>query len=396
MPNPPSRLLYLPVLGLLLAACLPAEASFTPYPTFTPVTGFQILGVRTITPPATASPLPATPSPPDAAAPTAQPSPAATDTPAEQPFITLVFTGQIVPARCVDAETRLRGEADYIYEAVRDILTGADITVGTLNAAITDFPPGMGCVETFVLYGSSVQADAMANAGFDVMAIATNHIKNCGITSCGDRAFLDTLDNLNRVGILPVGGGLNLGEASAPVVVEAQGVRFVFVSLGQIEEQAFAGEDAPGIAPLTEGSLRAAIEAARTMGDVVIVLPHWGPEYSHLPNPSQLQLAQAAVDAGADLVMGNHTHYIQAFVDWQGIPVFFGLGNFVFDQAQEPQRQHSLIVRVIFQGSRLVTYEVIPIVNSPSGEVRVANSNEAVGILQGIQAVNAQVQEDVP
>ena len=116
--------------------------------------------------------------------------------------VTLVFTGQIVPARCVQAETDRLGQADYIYENVVDILRDADLTIGALNASLTDFPPATGCIETFVLIGRPLQADAMANAGFDVMSVASNHIKDCFLNNCGDQGFLATLENLTNNNII--------------------------------------------------------------------------------------------------------------------------------------------------------------------------------------------------
>ena len=249
-------------------------------------------------------------------------SPAPSDTPIPSPtpepaITTILFTGAIVPGRCVQAAIDEKGQADFLYDDVRALISEADIAVGTLNAALSDYPPKTGCIKTFVLVGSSNNADAMAAAGFDVMSVATNHIKNCGITTCGDRAFLDTMDNLNRVGILPVGAGNDIQEAMQPVVVEKNGVRFGFVSLGEIEFRAFASDETPGIAPLpqdfdtAEANLRSAINAARAVSDVVIVMPHWGSDYSHTPNYRQLFFDQVAVDTGADLVIGNHPHWIQ-------------------------------------------------------------------------------------
>ena len=324
--------------------------------------------------------------------PSLSPTPTQTFTPAPPPLITLVFTGQIVPARCVQAAIDEKGNADYIYEGVLDFLQPADLTIGTLNSSLSDVAPRTGCVETFVLAGSPENADAMARAGIDVMSVATNHIKNCGVTSCGDEAFYETLDNLRRVGIFPVGAGANHAEAMQPVVVEIQGIKFGIVSLGQIEQSAYAGENSPGIAVLNEENLRAAIATAREMSDVVIVMPHWGPEYTHTPNPSQLALARVAADAGADLIIGNHPHYIQAFGDVNGIPVFYGLGNFVFDQTQERERQQSLILRVYFQGTEYLGYEIFPTISEKDGTLHLADEEETAEILLNLQAIN----EDLP
>ncbi len=128
-------------------------------------------------------------------------------TPTVPPITQLLFTGVIVPARCVQAAIDKNGDPNYPYQEVKDIIQQADLAIGTFNATMSDYPPHTGCVRTFVLVGGSNNADALQWAGFDVMSVATNHIKNCGLTNCGDRAFFDTLENLRRVGILPVGAG---------------------------------------------------------------------------------------------------------------------------------------------------------------------------------------------
>ena len=201
-------------------------------PTFTPFQPIPPTHLPTHTPTSTPTGTPT-------------PQPTATLTPVP-PTITLLFTGVIVPARCVQAAIDTRGSADYIFDEVRDLISGVDLAVGTLNATISDYPPHTGCIFTYVLVGGSTNADALQRAGFDLMSVATNHIKNCGLTDCGDRAFFDTLDNLRRVGITPVGAGNDLAEAMQPVVVTIQGVRFGIVSLGMVEPMAFAGKIPPG------------------------------------------------------------------------------------------------------------------------------------------------------
>jgi poly-gamma-glutamate synthesis protein (capsule biosynthesis protein) len=304
----------------------------------------------------------------------------------------LLFTGVIVPARCVQAAVDEKGDADYIYDHVRDVISGADLAVGTLNATISDYPPLTGCVVTYVLVGDSRNADALGRAGFDVMSVATNHIKNCGIGDCGDRAFFDTLNNLNRVGILPVGAGENLSEAMEPVVVTIEGVRFAIVSLGQLEPMTFASEDTPGIAVLDDDNLRTAIANARQVADVVIAMPHWGPEDTPNPNEYQLHFAQVAVDAGADLVVGNHTHVVQAIQQINGIDVFYGLGNFVFDQTWDLAHQQGVILLITFEGDQYLGYELIPTHVDGDGTVHIAGAGEATEVLERIQAASDKLK----
>jgi hypothetical protein len=301
------------------------------------------------------------------------------------PTTSLLFTGVIVPARCVQAAIDAKGDSDYLYDEVRATISQADLAIGTLNATISDFPPRTGCLPTYVLVGGSENADALQRAGFDLMSVATNHIKNCGVSNCGDRAFFDTLENLNRVGVLPVGAGANLQEAMQAVVRQVNGVRFGFVSLGQLEPLVFAAEDVPGIAVLNEGNLRSAIEAARKVSDVVIVMPHWGPEDVSRPNWSQLELARLAVEAGADLVVGNHTHVVQAYQEIDGVHVFYGLGNFVFDQNWALDHQQGVMLVVNFQGIEMIDYQLIPTHVDFDGLVHIAGEQEAAEILARIE-----------
>jgi poly-gamma-glutamate synthesis protein (capsule biosynthesis protein) len=293
-----------------------------------------------------------------------------------------------VPARCVQAAIDTSGDSDYLYDEVREIINQADLAIGTLNATISDYPPRTGCVPTFVLVGGSENADAMQRAGFDMMSVATNHIKNCGLSNCGDRAFFDTLDNLRRVGITPIGAGENLQQAMEPVVVEVNGVRYGFVSLGQLEPNTFAAENKPGIAVLNEDNLRSAISTAREVADVVILMPHWGPEDVPQPNYSQRDLAQLAVEAGVDLVVGNHTHVVQAIQEIDGVMVFYGLGNFVFDQNWARDHQQGVILLVSFQGTEMVDYQLIPTHVDVDGRVHLAGEQEAAEILDRIDEIS--------
>ncbi len=390
---PLRRLFLLLILLISLAGCQPQAENPPLLPETEPVaalnpprggtatyTPFQPL-LPSLTPPHTPSPVP-----------TLTPISSQTPVPTQPPIITLLFTGVIVPARCVQAAIDERNDADYVYDEVRELISGADLAIGTLNTTLSDYPAHTGCVFTYLLVSDSRSAYAMERAGFDAMSVATNHIKNCGMSNCGDRAFLETLENLRLANILPVGAGENLAEAVQPLVVTVQGVRFGIVSLGEIESTTFAGEDTPGIAVLTEDSLRQAIEAAREVSDVVIAMPHWGPEESHVPNYNQRALAQVAVDAGADLVVGNHTHVVQAVQTIQGVDVFYGLGNFVFDQDWDLAHQQGVILVVSFQGTQYLGYELIPTHVDGDGTVHLAGPQEAAQILQYITDASALIK----
>jgi poly-gamma-glutamate capsule biosynthesis protein CapA/YwtB (metallophosphatase superfamily) len=376
------RYLYIIIISaLVLGACQPTAPLAATIPTQSPS-------------PAKTSYATGTPTQeqPKLILPTDTPLPTLSPTPTSIPITTLLFTGVIVPARCVQAQIDASQDKDYLYDEVRTIIQEADLAVGTLNATMSDFPPHTGCVPTYVLVGSPGNADALQRAGFDIMSVATNHIKDCGITTCGDRAFFDTLDNLQRVGIQPVGAGKNLTEALQPVVATVNGIRFGIVSLGQIEQGGvYATADKAGIAVLTEANVEAAIRMARQVSDVVIVMPHWGPEDVATPNWIQRNLAHQIVAAGADIVVGNHTHVVQGIQVIDGIPVFYGLGNFVFDQWRRAHQQ-GVILKIIFEGKRYAGYELVPTHVDEDGTVHIAAADEAAEILEGIRQASLELR----
>ncbi len=369
------------IIVFLAAACQATPTQVDPIDAPNLVTNTPVNLIATKTP---------QPEPTETPFPTPSPTVTITSTATIEPRTTLLFTGVIVPARCVQAALDANGNPDYPYEEVSTIIQDADLAVGTLNATMSDYAPRTGCKPTYVLVGSPQNADALFRAGFDVMSVATNHIKNCGLTNCGDRAFFDTLDNLRRVNILPVGAGKDHDEAMQPVVVQVNGIRFGIVSLGQIEAMAFASENSPGIAVLNEENLKNAVNEARKVADVVIVMPHWGPEDVAVPNWIQRGLANKIVDAGADLVVGNHTHVVQAIQEIKGIPVFYGLGNFVFDQGLRDHRQ-GVILLVHFEGTRFAGYDLIPTHVDPDGRVHIADPDEAQEILQRIEQASETI-----
>jgi len=304
------------------------------------------------------------------------------------PRTIIAFTGVIVPARCVQAEIDKRGSADYIYDEVRTILESADITVGTYNAVMSDQVEPVGCEHSWELVGSSVNADALQRAGFDVMSVATNHIMDCGKQSCGTTAFFDTLFHLQRVGISPVGAGRNLSDAKKPVIVEVNGLRFGFVSLGEVNERVFANAVTPGIAELTLENLKSAIAEAKESADVVIVLPHTGPEDYPEMTPQQNFWARHSVEAGANLVVINHSHIVQGY-QWMGeVPVFYSLGNFVFDQVWERDHQQGMILLVTFEGEKIIDFELIPTVVDQDGTVHLASGEEKEEILTRVEKLS--------
>ena len=196
----------------------------------------------------------------------------------------------------------------------------------------------------------------MANAGIDWVGIANNHIRDAG-----GIGILQTIANLRERGIAASGAGKNLAAARKPAILITHGIKVAFLAYDTIAKAYAASPTRAGSVQMSSSALRSDIAAARKAGaQVVIVFPHWGTEYDRTPFAGQQALAHAAIDAGADLVIGNHAHWAGAVEVYDGKPIWYALGNFVFDQTWSIPTMEGITLELTFRGPTLVQARMRP------------------------------------
>ena len=237
---------------------------------------------------------------------------------------------------------------------VRDLVSGADIAIANFeNPAPNNFRFHD---HGFVFTANPKYIDGLRTAGIDWVSLANNHIGNAGRTG-----ILQTMANLDKRGILHSGAGRNTADAHKPALLEAGGQTIAILGYDTIAPSYAAGASTPGTARMTAATLKADVAAARKAGaDIVIVFPHWGIEYRAKPTASQKRLAHAAIDAGADLVIGNHPHWAEAMEVYKGKPIWYALGNFVFDQTWSEPTMEGITLELTFNGTKLVQVRMRP------------------------------------
>ncbi len=198
--------------------------------------------------------------------------------------------------------------------------------------------------------------DGLKRAGIDFVSLANNHIRDAG-----GNGILQTIENLRKRGIAYAGAGANLAAARKPAILEARGVRVAILSYDTIAKSYAATATRAGSAQLSASVVREDVAAARKAGaDVVIVFPHWGTEYDPTPFGGQQKLAHACIDAGADMVIGNHAHWAGAMETYKGKPIWYALGNFVFDQTWSEPTMEGITVELTFDAATLVQVRTRP------------------------------------
>ena len=226
--------------------------------------------------------------------------------------------------------------------------------------------------------------------GFDVVSLANNHLMNYGV-----EGLMQTIEVLDAVGIAHSGAGKNRAAAHQPAVITRDSRRYAFLSYTSVFTAGFeATDERPGMAvvkidtsyripkrlhempgspldidtvPNAEHMERAChdIRHAREEADAVIVSWHWGVSMGHQHLvPYQIELAHAAVDAGADIVVGHHPHLIQPIELYKGKLVAYCLGHCGFDMASDKIADESILVEIALTDRGLGEATVRPIVDA--------------------------------
>jgi poly-gamma-glutamate synthesis protein (capsule biosynthesis protein) len=306
--------------------------------------------------------------------------------------LTLLAVGDVSPRQSDDGRN---------LEAVRSLLRGGDITFGQLEEPLSnrgdrqlyaglggplwDGPP----------FNPDEGAKLLLDHGFDIMSFAGNHTMDRS-----EESMFDTLDAAGRVGIPLIGVGGDIDAARTPVILERDGTRVGFLGYASVLPGGYAaGPGKPGVAPLRASTfyqqvdwqpgtaprvrtfpepadldaLTADIAALRPRVDVLILSVHWGVHFEPATIADyQYAYAHAAVDAGADAVLGHHAHILKGIEVYRGKPIIYSLNNFLLrprgddgewlSPANTPSdQQKSIMARLTLDQGRITRFAIQPI-----------------------------------
>ena len=241
--------------------------------------------------------------------------------------------------------------------AVRNLLSAADIAVVNHEAPapnVHTYHPGglVFTVDPDLLKG-------LAKAGIDAVSLANNHIRNAG-----SQGVTQTVRNLRRAGVRSFGAGADEARARRPACFEPGEQRVCLLGYDAINTAVHAVTDTrAGAAELVAADVKADIQALRRAGaDVIVVWPHWGTEYVTSIRTEQRRQARDMVRAGADLVLGAHSHVVGPVEFIDGAPVLYSMGDLTFDLPRFEATEEAVLVELTFHGSRLAQMELHPTV----------------------------------
>ncbi len=307
-----------------------------------------------------------------------------------------------------DTNIQNRPDPSSAFVNVLDMLASADVIFGQLegplaepsaNPSQPDIPHKNGWRHSGAKVGP-----ALKKAGYVGVSCASN-------VAYPASAAVASVKVLDEVGVLHCGVGETLAEARKPVIIEKNGIRLGFLSYTSVfwpsnhaasangpgcatikahaaYEPGPRALEMPGAEPITHTfadpaeleAMRDDVRALRSKVDLVILSCHWGVSSKDEPVAYQREIARAAIDAGADMVFGHHPHVVQAAEIYQGRPVFYSLGNFVFDwDVMRGRHLDGLALRCAISDRKIASIELLPVRRNEHNDICVHGADTVAG-----------------
>ncbi len=264
----------------------------------------------------------------------------------ESSKVKLVAVGDIYPNR---------DEPESIFELSAHSLKEYDVRFGQLETPYSERGSPRSSIANRSGRPHPRNIRALKYAGIDIVSFASN-----GCLDWGPEAMLDTIDLLHKEGIEVVGAGKDIAEARKPVILERKGIKIAFLAYNSIAADVYwADVNKPGCAPLRVRTLYEMsehgqpgcppniftypyeedldglledIHQVRAQTDVLILSLHWGLHNVRAKLATyQQEVGHAAIDAGADIIIGTHPHILKGIEVYKGKAIFYSLGNFAVD-----------------------------------------------------------------
>lgn len=275
----------------------------------------------------------------------------------------LIFGGDVMLSRTVNAKMVNYQDYSWPFRLIASTTAAADITIFNLESpflknANYQVPSG-----SFSFRTNPLAIEGLLLSGVDVLSLANNHMLNAG-----QQGLIDTLDILEENNILAVGAGLDEKSAYDGKLISVDDWRVVFLAFAYPEDSSVALGSRPGIATLDNEKLEEKIDFWRPQADLIIVLMHAGQEYVSAPNQTQKSFAHRAIELGADAVIGHHPHWPQSWEIYNDRPIFYSLGNLVFDQMWSKETSQGLLLNLTFRADLSGQAELVPIIIKDYGQ----------------------------
>lgn len=241
-------------------------------------------------------------------------------------YFSVVFSGDFAPVgRYEELVLKSKGA---VFGGLAKIVRESDLSIINIEAPLTESS------QTIEKSGPKLKAnplcvEAIAQAGFSIAGLANNHIMDCG-----EIGLKNTIEACKGAGLYTCGAGDNISNATAPLYIERKGLTTAIIAIAETEFS-IASKTEAGAAPIDILSTTERIIEARSRADLIFIYIHGGNEYWPYPRPGLKEICRYFVRIGADGVFCHHSHVAGAHEVYNGVPIYYGLGNLIFDSTKD-------------------------------------------------------------
>lgn len=282
------------------------------------------------------------------------------EAPSESEF-SLISTGDIGLARDINYKILLEKDPNYPFLKIAEYLRDADLTVINLEGPLINNCPIIR--DGFIFCGEDENVSGLNYAGIDAASLANNHTTNYGL-----EGLAETVQTLRLNNLVPFG----VNDEVSYITIKGKRIALVgFVELGNNWE---------GLNNAAPENVISLITTARRNADVVITAFHWGEEYTHSPTQNMISLGHLAIDSGADIVLGNHPHWIQMSEIYKDKFIIYAQGNTIFDQDWSQETREGVLYKFIYRNGNFEKIEERYTIVEENVQPRFATEEEAAKI----------------
>jgi poly-gamma-glutamate synthesis protein (capsule biosynthesis protein) len=279
--------------------------------------------------------------------------------------VTLIATGDVIPARTVNFTAISKKDFAWSYKNIAGLTKSGDLTFINLETPLIEKCPATS--EGMIFCGDPRHIQGLLMLGADIANLGNNHAGNYGETGVKETITLLNKNNIDATGI------------NGPIYKSVKGVKFAFLGYDDITTPQ------PGVSNFDETKLKHEINEAQKNADIVIVQYHWGVEYRAQPDDRQKKLGHLTIDDGADLVIGNHPHWIQPIEFYNGKLITYAHGNTIFDQMWSEETKYGVIGKYTFYNKQLVDVEYFPLYIKDYGQPSLLDGPDKQKVLDNMK-----------
>ncbi len=307
------------------------------------------------------------------------------------PTVTFLAVGDIMLSRNVAAQIKKSNNPLLPFSKMVDILKSTDFNFGNLESPFSGSTK-FNSSPTLVFNTPPVNVKGLKEYNFNILSLANNHAFDQGL-----KGLLNTKLYLSQNSIASVGTGKNIDEAWQPAILEYNDIKLGFIATSYSALNDNAKANKPNVARMQDISrLKSTLDELKPKVDFIIVSMHGGAEYTYKPNDLQKTFARIAIDAGADMVIGAHPHWIQPIEKYNSKYIFYSLGNFIFDQEWSKETKEGLTAKITivknWGNTSVSKVELIPIIIENFSTPRPATTKESLKMLKNINLTSTNLE----